>query len=318
MNHEASPDAAMTSPEFDELLARLFASPFNADTTPIEVLRANFERFAASFTAIPVGTEFKPDVLNGVPVEWVRAPGSGADSVIVYLHGGGFSIGSIESYRDMSARLSLLTGFTVLTVGYRLAPEHRYPAALNDCVAAVEGVIASGVDASQMAIVGDSAGGGLTLSVLVRLREAGAAMPACGVCLSPLTDLAHSGDSVSERSHLDPIVTPAGSHAYGVRYLGSEDAMFTDPGASPLYADLHGLPPILIVVGTSEVLLDDSIRVAHRIRRSGGEVTLDIWPRMIHIFPFFASQIPESQQAMEGISAFLGHHLRLHATGAYS
>ena len=309
MSHASGPDPAATSPEFDALLTRLFASPFDADTTPVEVLRANFERFAAGFADIPPGTEFVSGELGGVPVEWVTAPGSGKDSVVVLLHGGGFTIGTIESYRDMAARLSQLTGGTTVIVGYRLAPENRYPAALDDCYAAVQGVIASGVDASQVAVVGDSAGGGLTLSVLVRMREAGGALPACAVCVSPLTDLTHSGDSVKERAHLDPIVTPAGSHCYGVRYLGSEDSDFANPGASPLFADLHGLPPILIMVGSSEVLLDDSVRVARRIRATGGEVILDIWPRMVHIFPFFAAQIPESRQGMEEIGGFLSARL---------
>jgi epsilon-lactone hydrolase len=314
MSHASGPDPAATSPEFDALLTRLFASPFEADTTPIEVLRANFERFAAGFSDIPPGTEFASGELGGVPVEWVTAPGSSKDSAVVYLHGGGFAIGTIESYRDMAARLSRLTGGTTVTVGYRLAPENRYPAALDDCYAAVQGVIASGVGASRVAVVGDSAGGGLTLSVLVRMRDAGDALPACAVCVSPLADLAHSGDSVKERAHLDPIVTPAGSHSYGVRYLGSEGD-FTDPGASPLYSDLRGLPPVLIVVGSSEVLLDDSIRVARRIRAAGGEVILDIWPRMVHIFPFFAAQIPESRQAMEEIGGFLSARLGTAAAG---
>ncbi|MFC4001818.1 alpha/beta hydrolase [Prauserella oleivorans] len=309
MTHHSTVDLFATSPEFDDLVARLRASPFAADTTPIDELRANFERFAAGFNAVPDGADIRPDTLGGVPVEWVSAPGSTAESIIIYLHGGGFAIGTIEGYRGMAARLSSLTGSTVVTVGYRLAPENPYPAALDDCVSVVRAVLDTGIDAARVAVAGDSAGGGLTLSVLVRLRDDGSAMPGAAVCLSPLADLAYAGDSVRERAHLDPIVTPAGSHSYAVRYLGSEDADFTDPGASPLFADLHGLPPVLIVVGTSEVLFDDAVRVARRIREAGGRVDLDVWPRMIHILPFFAAQIPESLKAMEEIGAYLRLHL---------
>ncbi|MCU1476905.1 MAG: hypothetical protein JWQ64_1598 [Subtercola sp.] len=304
-------DPNATSPEFDAFIERMMAAPFAADTTPISDLRANFEKFAASFHDIPESTRFIPVNADGVDAEWAIADGADRRSAIVYVHGGGYAIGSIAAYRDMCARLSLYTGLAVLSVGYRLAPEHPFPAALDDVLTAYRWVLSAegaAIPAARVVIAGDSAGGGLTVTALVALRDAGVKLPAAGVCLSPLTDLAHTGHSVTERAHLDPIVSPAGSHAYAVRYLG-EDGDYTRPDASPLFAALHGLPPLLIQVGTSELLLDDSIRLARRVRDAGGEADLDVWPQMVHIFGFFASQIPESRHAVDYIARFIARHV---------
>lgn len=297
--------------EFTELVDRLRSAPFRADTITVPELRENFERFAASFYD-PPPVEFVADNVSDVPVEWSFAPGCDRSRVVMYLHGGGYSIGSIAAYRDMCARISHGTGAAVLSVGYRLAPEHRFPAAVDDSVAAYRWLLNNRFDATQVAFAGDSAGGGLTISTLVALRDEGVELPAAAVCISPLTDLAHTGASVHEKAHLDPIVTPEGSHAYGVRYLG-EDGNLADPLASPLYADLHSLPPILIQVGTSECLLDDSLRLARKLRDSGSSVDLDVWPEMIHIFSFFASQVPESQQALDYVTSFIDKHLSPHS-----
>ncbi|MFC9839635.1 alpha/beta hydrolase [Rhodococcus sp. NPDC127530] len=291
------------SPEFTELVGRLRRSPFRADTTTVPELRANFEKFAASFYNPPTA-EFVPDSANGVDVEWVRTPGCDRSRVVLYLHGGGYSIGSIAAYRDFCARISDGSGSAVLSVGYRLAPEHQFPAALDDAVTAYRWLLDTGVPADRIVVAGDSAGGGMTVATMVALRDAAVALPAGAVCISPLADLAHTGESVHEKAYADPIVTPEGSHSYAVRYLG-EHGDPTDPLASPLYADLHALPPVLIQCGTAEVLLDDSLRLARKIRDAGGVVDLDVWPGMIHIFPFFASTIPESQQALRYLTAFV-------------
>ncbi|MDF2442980.1 MAG: epsilon-lactone hydrolase [Subtercola sp.] len=304
-------DPNATSPEFDAFIERMTAAPFAADTTPMADLRSNFEKFAGSFHDIPETTSFEPVDADGVEAEWAIADGADRTSAIVYLHGGGYAIGSIAAYRDHCARLSLHTGLAVLSVGYRLAPENPFPAALDDVITAYRwaaGSKGANISASRLVIAGDSAGGGLTVSALVALRDAGDVLPAAAVCLSPLSDLAHTGASVTERAHLDPIVSPAGSHAYAVRYLG-EDGDYARPDASPLFAQLHGLPPLLIQVGTSELLLDDSIRLARRVRDAGGEADLDVWPQMVHIFAFFASQIPESLRAVEYIARFVAHQL---------
>lgn len=308
MTHREFADPYPMSSEMTELIARLRSRPFNADTTPLADLRANFERFAAAYQAVPESTRFESVTDAGVDAEWAIAEGADDSTVLVYFHGGGYSIGSIPAYRDHCARLSAATRARVLSVGYRLAPENPYPAALDDAVAVYRWVVAQGFAPGRIGFAGDSAGGGLVLSALVTLRDAGEQLPAVAVCLSPLADLAHTGDSVENRAHLDPIVTPEGSHAYAVRYLG-EDGDYSLPDASPVYADLSGLPPVLVTVGTDEVLFDDSVRVVRKIRDAGGEADLDVWPRMVHIFPFFASQIPESRRAIEYIARFARRYL---------
>lgn len=314
MSDRVFPDPYPASEEILALAARLRAAPFKADTKTVPELRENFERFASSFHDIPSSTRFQPIDDAEVSMEWAIAEGASTDSVILYFHGGGYTIGSIVSYRDHCTRLSAMTGARVLSVGYRLAPENRYPAALNDARTSYEWLLAQGISPERILIAGDSAGGGLTLATLVALRDAGRPLPAGAVLLSPLADLAHTGASVHERAHLDPIVTPEGSHAYSTRYLG-EDGDFDLPYASPIYADLAGLPPVLVVVGTEELLFDDSVRVVRKIKDAGGSADLDVWPNMIHIFPFFASQIPESRRAMEYIARFARKRLGLEQIG---
>lgn len=310
MSERVFPDPYPASEEMLALIARLRAAPFKADTKTVPELRENFERFASGFSDVPAGTRFEPVPDAGVEMEWAIAEGAAADTVVLYLHGGGYSIGSIAAYRDHCARLSATTGARVLSVGYRLAPEHRYPAALDDARAAYEWLLDQGIRADRIVFAGDSAGGGLSLALMVALRDAGRPLPAGAVLLSPLADMAHTGYSVHERAHLDPIVTPAGSHAYSTRYLG-DDGDYDLPYASPVYADLGGLPPVLVTVGTDELLFDDSVRVVRKIRDAGGSADLDVWPKMIHIFPFFASQVPESKRAMDYIARFAREQLGL-------
>ncbi|MGM7669235.1 alpha/beta hydrolase [Microbacterium sp. A93] len=314
MSDRVFPDPYPASEELHALVARLRAAPFKADTKTVTELRENFERFASGFRDIPSSTRFEPVDDAEVQLEWTIATGASSDFVVLYFHGGGYSIGSIDSYRDHCARLSAMTGARVLSVGYRLAPEHRYPAALDDARTSYEWLLEQGILPERILLAGDSAGGGLALATLVALRDASLPLPSGAVLLSPLTDMAHTGASVQERAHLDPIVTPKGSHSYSTRYLG-EDGDFDLPYASPVYADLDGLPPVLVVVGTEELLFDDSVRVVRKIKDAGGSAELDVWPNMIHIFPFFASQIPESQRAMEHIARFIRERLGLGQNG---
>ncbi|MDX6362104.1 MAG: epsilon-lactone hydrolase [Streptomyces sp.] len=299
--HEVHPTQAH-SPEFEELLATLRARPFEADVKPVAELREGFERFAASF-ADPPKVDTETVDANGVSCEWARPPGVEARGALLWLHGGGFTIGSVPAYRDLSARLAVQTGCAVLTVEYRRAPENRYPAALDDSVAAYEWLTRT-VDPSRIVIGGDSAGGGLTLSTGIAARDRGLGLPGGLVLVSALTDLAHTGRSVELNAAIDPLVTPAGSHSYAERYLGPEGDPF-DPLASPLFADLAGLPPTYVQVGTAECLLDDSLRVARRLRDAGVPTDLDVWPDMVHILPFFASRVPEAQAALAAVVAFV-------------
>lgn len=302
MSEHAPHPTQAHSPGFEELLATLRARPFEADVKPVAELREGFERFAASFSDPPEVDTESVDA-TGVPCEWARPSGGGARGTVLYLHGGGFTIGSVPAYRDLSARLAVATGCAVLTVEYRRAPEHRYPAALDDAVAAYR-YLAGSTDPSSIVVAGDSAGGGLTLSTALVARDRGLGLPGGLVLISPLADLAHTGRSVETNAAIDPLVTPAGSHAYAERYLGPGGDPY-DPLASPLFADLAGLPPTYVQVGTAECLLDDALRVARRLRDAGVATDLDVWPDMVHILPFFASRVPEAAAALDAVAAFV-------------
>jgi acetyl esterase/lipase len=263
--------------------------------------RAGLEALT-TMAPIPEDVACTPVRAAGVPAEWVTAPGAG-DRVVLYLHGGGYVIGSINSHRDLGGRLSRAAGARVLVLDYRLAPEHPFPAAVDDALAAYRWLLAEGHAPQNIAIGGDSAGGGLTLATLLALRDAGETLPAAGICLSPWTDLAGTGESLRTKAEADPMVQWSRLAQYAAAYLGEQDAR--TPLASPLYADLRGLPPLLIQVGTAETLLDDASRVAARARSAGVDVTYEAWDDMIHVFQAFAALLPEGQQAIERIGAFV-------------
>ena len=191
----------------------------------------------------------------------------------------------------------------VLNVDYRLAPEHPHPAAVDDAVAAVRFALASGFAPSRTAVAGDSAGGGLALATLLALRDAGLELPAAGVCISPWTDLSGSGESMRTRAAQDPLVDAETLARMAAHYLAGRDPR--TPLASPLFADLRGLPPLLVHVGSAEILLDDATRVAERARDVGGDVQLEVWDGMIHVWHAFADMLPEGEQAVQGIAEFL-------------
>ena len=242
-----------------------------------------------------------------MPAEWTVAGGARADVAIVYLHGGGYVMGSLDTHRGHCARISQATRARVLNVDYRLGPEHPHPAAVEDAVAAVRFARASGVAPERTAIAGDSAGGGLTLATLVALRDAGDPLPAAGLCISPWTDLALSGDTIATKAADDPMVRAADLARMADAYLAGRDPK--TPLASPLYADLAGLPPLLLQVGSAEILLDDAVRVAARARAAGVDAELRVWPDMIHVWHAFAQILPEGQQAVEEMAAFFERHL---------
>jgi epsilon-lactone hydrolase len=292
----------MASAELHKLVSMLRAAPIVSDQT-IEQIRAGWEKFAASF--VPAADlSFKPAVAQGVPVEWVTAPDSDPSRVVLYFHGGGYTIGSIASYRSYTGRLARATQSRLLSVGYRLAPENPFPAALDDACHSYRWLLEQGIAPSRICVVGDSAGGGLALSMVIASRDAGTPLPAAVVAIGPVTDLAKEGASMKERAHLDPIVTYESSLAHARRYVGAQGNL-KHPLASPLYADLHGLPPVLILVGTHEALFDDSGRFAAKAADAGVQVQLDVWEEMIHVWPFFADILPEGRQAIEKMGAYI-------------
>jgi monoterpene epsilon-lactone hydrolase len=234
--------------------------------------------------------------------EWL-APVAPAGSTILYLHGGGYYFCSPKSHRGIVFALAKRSGARVFSLDYRLAPEHPFPAALDDAVAAYRRLIADGVPAQSIVIAGDSAGGGLALAMLLALRDAGDAMPAGGVLLSPWTDLASSGETFVTNNGRDPMFYGAVFRPVAQLYLGNADAR--NPLASPVYGDFSGLPPLLIHVGDTEVLLSDSTRVADSARAAGVGVELKIWPAMPHVFQMYAPFMPEANRALDEAAAFI-------------
>jgi len=294
----------MAGPEIQSLVDMLKANPPLSGT--IDDMRA---MMAASVGAAPLpeGVEFEEVRAGGVRAEWARAEGASRDRVIVYAHGGGYTIGGIESHRGLVAGLSRTSGASVLSLDYRLAPEHRYPSAIDDACTAYRFVLAQGTDPANIAIAGDSAGGGITVATLVALRDAGDPLPATGVCISPWVDLTQSGGTYKTKQSDDPMVNAEMLTMMAEAYLGDADPK--SPTASPLFADLSGLPPLLIQVGTAEVLLDDARRLAERAEAAGVSVCLEEWEDMIHVWHSFAAMVPEAQQAIERIGEYLGDQL---------
>jgi acetyl esterase/lipase len=265
----------------------------------LEEQRARQEK-AARLVPLPRDIVSRPEDVSGIPAVWIEPPQPG-DLVILYLHGGAYALGSFMIYREMLSRVAAAAQSRCLAINYRLAPEHPFPAALEDAVTAYRWLFDQGTPPGNILIAGDSAGGGLTLAALIHLRDGGDPLPAGGICLSPWTDLTLRGDSVQQKADLDPILSPDSLKKYAGMYANGRP--LTEPLISPLYADLRGLPPLLIQVGTDEILLSDAARVAEKARAAGGDVTLSRWEEMFHVFhliPF----LPETQQALDQISAF--------------
>jgi monoterpene epsilon-lactone hydrolase len=292
----------MASAELHNLVATLRKAKISGESS-IESTRAGWEKFASSFVPAP-DIAYDPVIAREVPAEWVTAPDSDLSRIVLYFHGGGYTIGSIASYRSYTGRLARASRSKLLSVGYRLAPEHPFPAALDDAVSSYRWLLDQGIAPNRIAVVGDSAGGGLALSMAIAARDGGVPVPAAIVAIGPSTDLAKEGASMRDRAHLDPIVTYESSLAHALRYVGAGGNL-KHPLASPLYADLQGLPPLLIMVGTHEALFDDSTRFAAKAKAAGVEVQLDVWEEMIHVWPFFADILPEGRHAIDKMGAYI-------------
>ena len=273
--------------------------------------RAMFEQMIADF---PPPQDVSSNAVDGggIPGEWIAADGADSERTIYWLHGGGYCIGSINTHRSLIAGISAASGARVLAIDYRLAPEHPFPAAVEDAVAGYLWLLSAGVDHARVIIGGDSAGGGLTVATLVALKESGKLLPAAAVCISPWTDLALTGESLVSKAEADPMIAIDGITRARDAYIGTSDPRA--PLASPLYADLSGLPPLLIQVGENEVLLDDSTRLAQRAEAAGLDATLEVWPEMIHVWHFFAAVLPDGQQAIDRIGDWVRERLGVAVT----
>jgi epsilon-lactone hydrolase len=222
---------------------------------------------------------------------------------VLYLHGGGYVIGSPRSHRHLAAAIGRSAQTRVLLPDYRLAPEHPFPAAVDDAVAAYRWLLDRRIAPSRIVIGGDSAGGGLTVATLLALRDQKVPLPAAGVCISPWVDLTCSGASYTTRKAADPIVKFDGIAMMSKAYLAGQDVK--TPLASPLFADLGGLPPLLVQVGDDEVLLDDSVQLVDRAKKAGVDATLDVWPKMVHVWHWFFPMLDEGQAAIDKIGEFV-------------
>lgn len=241
--------------------------------------------------------------LGGARVDVVSPRVANPTASIVYLHGGAYVSGSPRSYRRLVSHLAAITGCRVYAVDYRLAPEHPYPAALDDSIAVCTSLLGS-EPAQKLIIAGDSAGAGLSLATAVSLRDRGAPLPAALVCIAPWADLTCSGESMRTRARRERMMSPAGLAIDARRYAPGED--LRNPLISPLFADLRGLPPLLIQVGDDEILLDDSTRLAAAAEAAGVSVTLQVWPRLWHVWHLYAGLMPEADAAMRAIADFIG------------
>ena len=277
------------------------AQAVGADVT-VEEMRANGETFG-EMTAEPAGVKWIEAEAAGIPALWAEPDGAVEDRVVLYVHGGGYVIGSLNSYRKFTGHLARAVGCRVLSLAYRLAPESPHPGPVNDTVAAYRWLLSEGYRPEHLAIAGDSAGGGLTLATLLKLRDEGLPQPAAAVPLSPWADMEGLGETMRSNADKDLIVQFDGLKGMVEMFLSGGDPR--DPLAAPVHGDYHGISPLYIQVGDEETLLDDARRVAERASSDGVDVTIDIFPEMQHVFQMCAGNMPEADDAVARIGAYL-------------
>ena len=256
--------------------------------------------------ALPNGVKVGQDELGGVPAEVVTPTEHGAGTLL-YFHGGGYAIGSPASHRHLVAALAAASRTRAFALDYRRAPEHPFPAAVDDALAGYRGLLDAGTDPGSIVLGGDSAGGGLTVAALLAIRDAELALPAAGVCISPWTDLTNEAESYRTHADRDPLVFEEDIGRWGAAYLAGADPR--TPLASPFHADLAGLPPLLVQVGSEEVLLDDARGLAARCEAAGVEATLEVWSEMIHVWHWFGEYLDEAASAVRRIGEYVSAHL---------
>ncbi|MER7487606.1 alpha/beta hydrolase [Streptomyces sp. NPDC126497] len=270
-----------------------------------EEQRSDFD--AAITRPAPEDVVTRRTVLGGRPALELQPAGASGRGRLLYLHGGGYVIGSPDTHAGLVGELARRAGLRALSVDYRLAPEHPFPAAVDDGLAAYRELLAAGTDPRDLVLAGDSAGGGLSIATLLAAREAGLPQPAAVVVLSPWTDLTLAGESIRSKEDADPIFTADDVRAYADLYVGAGDR--AHPLASPVFADLTGLPPLLVQVGANEILLDDAVRLAARAGADDVEVTLEVGPGLPHVFQHHYGRLDEADAALDRAARFLTAHL---------
>jgi monoterpene epsilon-lactone hydrolase len=289
----------MSDPQIGALRAKILSRPRSDD------LQQRRRDADARGLAFGLASDVKVEKVsaNGVAAEWTSTPGAARDAAILYAHGGGYLFGSLDSHRHLVAELGRAANTVALALDYRLAPEHPFPAPVEDAVAAYRYLLAQGFKPERIAIAGDSAGGGLVVAAMVAIREAGLAQPGCGWCLSPWIDMEALGGSMKSKADTDPMVQKAGILEIAKAYLGGADPR--SPLAAPLYADLTGIAPLLIQVGAAETLLDDAIRLAQRAGAADVRVDLQVWPEMVHVWPLFWPELAAGKRALDETGAWI-------------
>lgn len=272
---------------------------------PLAVVRWA-EKHAAAHVRLPADFTHEVITANGVRCEWFIQHHSPRDQVLLYLHGGGFVYGMTSLHRDMVVHLARTLGLRALMVDYRLAPDHPFPVPLDDCVTTYRWLLKQGFAAHNIVIAGDSAGGNLTLTTLMKLRDSGDPLPAAAACLSPVANLAERGDWL--KKFRDPLLHPKAMRFFNRSYVAHTDAR--NPLISPVFGDWHGLPPLLVHAGEDEILREDAVRVAELARTAGVEVRLEVYPRMWHVWQLFLA-VPQAVQSLADIAQFLKSHLGL-------
>ncbi len=289
----------MSDAEIGALRAKLASRPRSDD----------YRQRRKDFDARGLAYGVKPDVTvepvnaNGVRAEWTSTPQADRDAALLYLHGGGYVIGSLDSHRHLVSEAGRAAGSWALALEYRLAPEHPFPAAVDDALAGYRFLLARGYRPGRIAIAGDSAGGGLVVSAMVAIRDAGLPQPGCGWCISPWVDMEATGETMTTRAGVDPMVQQAGILDMARLYLNGADPRA--PMAAPIYADLNGLAPLLIQVGAAETLLDDALRLAKTAGAADVRVDLQIWPEMVHVWHLFHPELKAGLRAIADGGSFV-------------
>lgn len=289
----------MPDPEIDVIRALLSSRPRPSD---LSERRERLDALGAQYS-LPADVRVEAVDANGVVAEWTTTPEAKTGRAILFLHGGGYISGSLDSHRHMIAQAGREARSRTLALAYRLAPEHPFPAALEDALGGYAFLLAQGFDPKNIAIAGESAGGGLAVATLTSIRDAGMNLPACAWLSSPWVDLEMAGASMSAKSTVDPLIQKSYLQELAAMYLGGVDAR--TPLASPIHANLSRLPPMLIQVGSAETLLDDAVRLASVAGAADVRLTLEVWPDMIHAWHLFYQQVAAGRRALAAVGAFM-------------
>ncbi|MCG3167625.1 MAG: Monoterpene epsilon-lactone hydrolase [Bacteroidia bacterium] len=269
---------------------------------PVEQYRSGMEKMTR-MAKMPEGIIIEKINCSGVQAEWIIPKNITNQGMVLYLHGGGYAMGSVNTHRALMARIAIASKTKVLGVEYRLAPEYPFPCAIDDVFAVYSWLLQQGFDNNKIVIAGDSAGGGLTIALKIRIRDENAPKPAAGVCLSPWLDLASTGETTISLAEEDPMLDLESVRHFALFYAPPEKLQH--PWVSPLYADLTNLSPIYIQVSTSEILLDDTRRFAEKAKNTGIEIQVDYWDKMVHVWQAFGVYLPEALEAIEKLGAYI-------------